>query len=30
MNVRLVAADVLTAARTADAWVGEVLDKPHQ
>ena len=27
MNVRLVAADVLTAARTADAWVGEVLDQ---
>lgn len=27
MNLRLVAADVLTAARTADAWVGEVLDR---
>ena len=27
MNVRLVAAEVLTAARTADAWVGEVLDR---
>ncbi len=27
MSVRLVAAEVLTAARTADAWVGEVLDR---
>ena len=27
MNLRLVAADALTAARTADAWVGEVLER---